>query len=192
MLPFSGVSDAGIVMTAALLLFLVPTGNKPGETLMQWSMTRDLPWNILVLFGGGLSLAAAVSNTGLATWLGGSMLPLNVYGITAVVAATVVIVIFLTELTSNLATTATLLPVVAALAIQLGQNPIILTVPVALAASCAFMLPVATPPNAIVFGAGRLTIPQMAKAGFVMNIIGIILLSIIAIWLAPIVFPATG
>jgi len=191
-LPLEGVSDPGIVMTAALLLFLVPTGKKPGETLMQWTMTRELPWNILVLFGGGLSLAAAVSNTGLAVWLGESMLPLNIYGIAAVVASTVVIVIFLTELTSNLATTATILPVVAALAVQLGHSPIILTVPVALAASCAFMLPVATPPNAIVFGAGRLTIPQMAKAGFVMNIIGIILLSLIAIWLAPVVFPVVG
>jgi sodium-dependent dicarboxylate transporter 2/3/5 len=179
-------------MTAALLLFLIPTGNKPGETLMQWTMTRELPWNILVLFGGGLSLAAAVSNTGLAIWLGESMMPLNVYGIMALVASTVVIVIFLTELTSNLATTATILPVVAALAVQLGHNPIILAVPVALAASCAFMLPVATPPNAIVFGAGRLTIPQMAKAGFVMNIIGIILLSVVAIWLAPVIFPAAG
>ena len=191
-LPLDGVSDPGIVMTAALLLFLIPTGSKQGETLMQWPMTRELPWNILVLFGGGLSLAAAVSNTGLAIWLGESLMPLNVYGITALVAATVVFVIFLTELTSNLATTATILPVVAALALQLGHSPIILTVPVALAASCAFMLPVATPPNAIVFGAGRLTIPQMAKAGFVMNIIGIILLSIIAVWLAPLVFPTTG
>jgi len=188
-LPMEGVTDSGIVMAAALLLFVIPSGKGDGDSLMTWKMTRDMPWAILLLFGGGLSLAAAVSQTGLAVWLGESLLPLGVYGIAMVVVATVIMVIFLTELTSNLATTATLLPVLAALAFQLGQNPMILTVPVALAASCAFMLPVATPPNAIIYGAGRLTIPQMAKAGLVMNILGIVLLSAVAIWLAPVVFP---
>lgn len=186
-LPIGGLSDTGIVMIGAFLLFLIPSDTSGQKTLMDWGMTRDLPWAILILFGGGLSLAASVSDTGLAQWLGFLLVPLGVFGIGTVVVAAVVLVIFLTELTSNLATTATLLPVLAALALELGVNPIVLTVPVALAASCAFMLPVATPPNAIVFGSGRLTIPQMAKAGAVMNLIGIILLSLVALFLAPVI-----
>ena len=126
-----------------------------------------------------------MSDTGLAHWLGSTLVPLGDFGIAAIVVGAVVLVIFLTELTSNLATTATILPVLAALALQLGVNPVTLTVPVALAASCAFMLPVATPPNAIVFGSGLFTIPQMAKAGLVMNLLGIVLLSLVALFLAP-------
>jgi sodium-dependent dicarboxylate transporter 2/3/5 len=184
-LPMEGVSDPGIVMTAAFFLFLIPSATRNSPRLLTWKETRDLPWAILILFGGGLSLAAAVSETGLANWLGSSLVPLGAFGIGAIVFGAVVLVIFLTELTSNLATTATLLPVLAALALELGISPVVLTVPVALAASCAFMLPVATPPNAIVYGSGRITIPQMAKAGLVMNILGIILLSLVALFLAP-------
>ena len=184
-LPIEGLSDPGIVMTAAFAMFLVPSGGRNTLRLLNWQQTKELPWEILILFGGGLSLAAAVSETGLAHWLGTSLVPLGTFGIAAIVVGAVVLVIFLTELTSNLATTATLLPVMAALAIELGVSPVTLTVPVALAASCAFMLPVATPPNAIVFGSGMITIPQMAKAGVVMNLIGIVLLSLVALLLAP-------
>ncbi len=184
-LPIEGVSDPAIVMTAAFLLFLIPSAGKKSSRLMSWQETRELPWAILILFGGGLSLAAAVSETGLAHWLGTSLVPLGAFGIGAIVVGAVVLVIFLTELTSNLATTATLLPVLAALALELGISPVVLTVPVALAASCAFMLPVATPPNAIIYGSGLITIPQMAKVGLVMNIVGIILLSLVALFLAP-------
>ena len=184
-LPIEGLSDPGIVMIAAFLLFLIPSGGKNTLRLLNWKQTKELPWEILILFGGGLSLAASVSETGLAHWLGTSLVPLGALGIAAIVVGAVVLVIFLTELTSNLATTATLLPVLAALALELGISPVTLTVPVALAASCAFMLPVATPPNAIVFGSGRLTIPQMAKAGLVMNLVGIVLLSLVALFLAP-------
>jgi sodium-dependent dicarboxylate transporter 2/3/5 len=184
-LPIEGLSDPGIVMIAAFLLFLIPSGGKNTLRLLNWRQTKELPWEILILFGGGLSLAASVSETGLAHWLGTSLVPLGALGIAAIVVGAVILVIFLTELTSNLATTATLLPVLAALALELGVSPVTLTVPVALAASCAFMLPVATPPNAIVFGSGRLTIPQMAKAGLVMNLVGIVLLSLVALFLAP-------
>ena len=184
-LPIEGLSDPGIVMAAAFLLFLIPSGGRNTLRLLNWQQTKELPWEILILFGGGLSLAASVSETGLAHWLGTSLVPLGTFGIAAIVVGAVVLVIFLTELTSNLATTATLLPVLAALALELGISPITLTVPVALAASCAFMLPVATPPNAIVFGSGMITIPQMAKAGLVMNLIGIFLLSLVALFLAP-------
>ena len=185
LLGLSGVSDAGIVMTAALLLFVLPSGDKAQPRLMVWDDAGRLPWGVLILFGGGLSLAVAVSDSGLALWLGESLAPLNAWGTTALLIAAVAMVIFLTELTSNLATTATLLPVIAAIAIQAGVPPIVLTVPVTIAASCAFMLPVATPPNAIVFATGRLTIPQMARAGILLNLISIIIVSLAALNLAP-------
>ena len=172
-------------LLGTLALFVIPVDRQRRVFAMDWATARKVPWEILILFGGGLSLAAAVSETGLAHFLGTSLVPLGAWGIAAIVVGAVVLVIFLTELTSNLATTATLLPVLAALALELGISPVTLTVPVALAASCAFMLPVATPPNAIVFGSGMITIPQMAKAGFVMNLLGIVLLSLVALLLAP-------
>ncbi|WP_395338915.1 SLC13 family permease [Ningiella sp. W23] len=182
------LSDTGIVMTAALLLFLLPSGNEQQAQIMVWENVQKLPWGVLVLFGGGLSLAAAVSNSGLASFLGSSLTPLGGFGIFVLVVAATGLVIFLTELTSNVATAATFLPVVAAVALELGVSPLLLCIPITLAASCAFMLPVATPPNAIVFASGVLTIPEMVKAGAVLNLIGMILLSIVSIWLAPMVF----
>jgi sodium-dependent dicarboxylate transporter 2/3/5 len=184
-LGVTGVSDAGIVMTAAVLLFMMPSGNVAQPQLMTWHDASRLPWGVLILFGGGLSLAAAVSDSGLALWLGESLAPLNAWGLTALVLAAVTLVIFLTELTSNLATTATLLPVMGAIAIQAGVPPLILTVPITIAASCAFMLPVATPPNAIVFATGAVSIPQMVRAGFVLNLIGIIIVTLTALFVAP-------
>jgi len=184
-LGITGVSDAGIVMTAALLLFLLPSGNRERPQLMTWQYASRLPWGVLVLFGGGLSLAAVVSNSGLALWLGESLAPLNAWGIAALVISAVAMVIFLTELTSNLATAATLLPVMGAMAVQAGVPPIVLTVPITIAASCAFMLPVATPPNAIVFSTGMISIPEMVRAGVLLNIIGIVIVTIISLYLAP-------
>ena len=184
----TGLSDAGIAMAAALLLFLLPSGNKDQPQIMVWENISRLPWGVLILFGGGLSLASAVSSTGLATFLGQSLTPLGGLGIFVLIVAATGLVIFLTELTSNVATAATFLPVMAAVAIQLGVSPLLLCVPITLAASCAFMLPVATPPNAIVFASGVLNIPQMVKAGVILNIIGMVLLTIVSIWLAPWVF----
>ncbi len=184
------LTDTGIVMTAALLLFLLPSGSQKQTQLLTWENVQGLPWGVLVLFGGGLSLAAAVSDSGLAAWLGSSLMPLGAFGVLALVLAATGLVIFLTELTSNVATAATFLPVVAAVALELGVSPLLLCVPVTLAASCAFMLPVATPPNAIVFASGKLTIPDMVQAGFLLNIIGMVLLTLVAIWLAPMVFIA--
>ena len=184
-LGLEGVSDAGIVMTAALLLFLVPSGDASQRQLMRWQDAKRIPWGVLILFGGGLSLAAAVSNSGLALWLGESLSPLNAWGTAVLVIASVALIIFLTELTSNLATTATLLPVMGAIALQVGVPPIILTVPITIAASCAFMLPVATPPNAIVFSTGAITIPQMVKAGIFLNLIGIVIVTLVSLVLAP-------
>jgi sodium-dependent dicarboxylate transporter 2/3/5 len=155
---------------------------------MVWHDVRALPWGVLILFGGGLSLAAAVSSSGLAQWLGESLAPLTVFGPVVLIVAATALVIFLTELTSNLATTATFLPVMAAIAVQAGLDPMMLCVPITLAASCAFMLPVATPPNAIVFSSGLLSIPQMARAGVYLNLLGMVLLTLVAVWLAPLVF----
>jgi sodium-dependent dicarboxylate transporter 2/3/5 len=182
------LSDTGIVMTAAVLLFLVPSGDKSQIPLMVWQDTHRLPWAVLILFGGGLSLATAVSGSGLAQWLGSSLTPLGGLGIFVLVVGATALVIFLTELTSNVATTATFLPVMAAVALELGVSPLLLCIPITLAASCAFMLPVATPPNAIVFASGALTIPQMVRAGLMLNIFGMLLLSLVAIYLAPWVF----
>lgn len=179
------LSDTGIVMAAAVLLFLVPSGDPAMRTLMGWEQVTRLPWGVLILFGGGLSLAAAVADSGLALWLGESLAPLGSAGPLVLVLGAATLVIFLTELTSNLATAATFLPVVGAMAIQAGIDPLVLAVPVTVAASCAFMLPVATPPNAIVFASGMLTIPQMVRAGVLMNLLGVVILAAVALWLAP-------
>lgn len=184
-LGIDGVSDPGIVMAAAVLLFMLPSGAADKSQMMTWPDTLRLPWGVLILFGGGLSLARAVSNSGLALWLGEGLAPLNAFGIVALVVAAVALVIFLTELTSNLATAATLLPVMGAIALQIGVPPILLTVPITIAASCAFMLPVATPPNAIVFSTGELSIPEMVRAGFILNLIGIVMVTVISLFAAP-------
>ena len=181
----SALDDSGIAMAGAIALFLIPSGDKRDPLLLRWQYTQQLPWNVLILFGGGLTLAGAVSRTGLGEWLGTSLQAVGMLPVAVVVIVAAAMIIFLTELTSNIATTATFLPVVGAIAIETGIDPIVLTVPVTFAASCAFMLPVATPPNAIVFGSGLLTIPKMARAGFALNIIGIFIVSLAALYLAP-------
>ena len=186
MLPGLGaLDDSGIAMAGAIALFLIPSGDREDRMLLRWHYAEKLPWSVLILFGGGLTLAGAVTHTGLAQWLGNSLQAIGTLPVFMLVAAPATMIIFLTELTSNIATTATFLPVVGAIAIQSGLDPIVLTGPVTLAASCAFMLPVATPPNAIVFGSGLLTIPKMAKAGLALNLVGIIVVSIAALTLAP-------
>jgi len=163
-----GLSDAGIAVGAALLLFVLPADGA-GTRVIDWQSAERLPWGVLILFGGGLALAEAVTATGLAEWIA-SALPVSA-GIptVALVLVVVVVVILLTELTSNTATAAAFLPLVAAISIGIGENPLMLAVPAALAASCAFMMPVATPPNAIVFGSGYVTIAQMIRAGAWLN-----------------------
>ena len=183
-----GLSDAGIVMAAALLLFVIPSEKGPASRLMDWEDVARLPWGVLILFGGGLALAAQVSGSGLAVWLGESLLPAANLGTLVLIVAAAGLVVFLTELTSNLATTATFLPVIAAIAAQSGIEPLVLCVPVTLAASCAFMLPVATPPNAIVFSSGVLTIPEMVRAGFFMNLVALVVLTLLATLAVPLVF----
>lgn len=169
------VTDAAIAMTGALILFLIPINFKKNVFVMDWHWASKMPWGVLILFGGGLSMAAGFKATGLATWIGNQVGLLETAPILVMVIAVATLIIFLTELTSNTATSAMVMPILSAVAIGLGQNPLLLVVPAAIAASCAFMLPVATPPNAIVFGSGYVTIPQMVKSGFGLNIIGIII-----------------
>jgi sodium-dependent dicarboxylate transporter 2/3/5 len=181
----SALDDSGIAVAGAIALFLVPSGEKSDPLLLRWQYAERLPWGVLILFGGGLTLASSVTRTGLAEWLGSSLQAVGMLPLAVIVIITAAMIIFLTELTSNTATTATFLPIVGAIALESGLDPIALMVPVTLAASCAFMLPVATPPNAIVFGSGLLTIPKMARAGLALNIIGIFLVSLVALTLAP-------
>ena len=168
------LTDHVIAMVASVTLFLIPNG-KNNEKLMDWETAKNVPWNLLILFGGGLSLANAVSYSGLSVWLGSNLEPLGSFGLIVLVIASVGLIIFLTELTSNLATTSVFLPVIASMAIGLGESPLILTASITLAASCAFMLPVATPPNLIVYGSNLFDINQMMKSGFALNIIGLTL-----------------
>ena len=182
-LPLAGLSDAGVAMTAALLLFVVPVRDASAAAparrvfAMDWPTAEKLPWGVLMLFGGGLSLAAAVQANAVAEFIGAQASVLGGMPVIVVVLAVTTAVIFLTELTSNAATVATLVPILAGLATGIGVAPAALLVPATLAASCAFMLPAGTPPNAIVFGSGHLTIPQMARAGFWLNIAGILIIT---------------
>jgi sodium-dependent dicarboxylate transporter 2/3/5 len=180
-----GLDDTGIAIVGAIAMFVIPSGDKDDPVLLRWQYAEQLPWGVILLFGGGLSLAAAFINTGLAAWIGMMLQTIGTLPVLAVVAAIAAVIIFLTELTSNTATVATFLPIAGAVAIELGLDPIVLAVPVTLAASCAFMLPVATPPNAIVFGSGLLTIPKMMRAGLVINIVGIAIVTFAAMVLAP-------
>jgi sodium-dependent dicarboxylate transporter 2/3/5 len=183
-----GLSDTGIAVGAALLTFIVPLDLRRGEFLLDWKSAERLPWGVLLLFGGGLALAEAVTSSGLAEWIGASLAGIGSWPLLLVVVVVTTVVIYLTELTSNTATAAAFLPLVASIAIGIGQNPFLLVVPAALAASCAFMLPVATPPNAIVYGTGYVTVPQMARAGMWLNLLFIGLITLLTYTLVLVAF----
>jgi sodium-dependent dicarboxylate transporter 2/3/5 len=185
---FAQLSDAGIAITAALLLFLIPSGDRTGRRLLDWRMAKETPWGVLILFGGGLSLAGAVESSGLSTWLGVGLSGLSSWPLPVLVLVIVVSVILLTELTSNTATAATFLPVLGGIALGLGRDPLLLAVPAALAASSAFMLPVATPPNAIVYGSDYVRIQDMVRAGVGLVILFMILITVLTYLLVPVVF----
>ena len=173
------VTDAAIAMTGALVLFLIPINLKKNVFVMDWHWDSKMPWGVLVLFGGGLSMAAGFQSTKLAEWIGAQVGLLENAPILVLIIAVTTLIIFLTELTSNTATAAMVMPILSAVALGLGQSPLLLIIPAAIAASCAFMLPVATPPNAIVFGSGYVSIPQMAKSGFGLNLIGVVLVVVV-------------
>ena len=182
-----GIDDTIIAMGAAILLFILPTKDNK-RRIIHWEDAGKIPWGIILLFGGGMALAAGFQETGLALWLGSQIDLLVGVSLFVLVLIVIAAVNFLTEITSNLATTAMLLPILAPVAITLDVNPFTLIVATAAAASCAFMLPVATPPNAVVFGSGHLRIMDMIKAGFWMNIMSIIVLFIFVYYLLPILW----
>ncbi|NQW01645.1 MAG: DASS family sodium-coupled anion symporter [Rhodospirillales bacterium] len=177
-LPGLSLSDPAIALFGALALFIIPANLKTGEFLMNWEWAKRLPWAVLILFGGGLSLASAIEGSGLDAWFGMAFAGIDAWPVLAVLAVVISVMVFLTELTSNTATAAVFLPVLGAAAATFGVDAMLFVAPAALAASCAFMMPVATPPNAIVFGSGYITVAQMAKAGLLLNFaaIGLILL----------------
>ena len=176
--PFAGLSDAGIALFAVILLFVIPA-DKNNQTL-DWETAKKMPWEIIFLFGGGLALAQAIKTYQVDVIIGGQMVVLAGLPEIVILLAIVALIIFLTEFTSNIATTAALTPIVATLAATLGIELILAIMITAVSASCAFMMPVATPPNAIVFGSGHLQIKQMVKAGFVINLCAIILIALVA------------
>ena len=161
-------------------------GNYVG--ILEWKDAQRLPWGILLLFGGGLSMASAISSTGLAAWIGNGIGSLQNWPTVLLIVIVIALMVFLTEMTSNTASTATFLPILASIAIGLGENPLLFAIPTVFAASCAFMLPVATPPNAIVYGSGLITIPEMSKAGLLLNLLFIALLSFGALTFFGLVF----
>jgi sodium-dependent dicarboxylate transporter 2/3/5 len=183
-----GLSDAGIAMLAALALFVVPAGTGRREPLLTWEQAAGLRWDVLILVGGGLALATAISETGLADWIGQSARAFAYLPPIALIAAMALVIVYLGELASNTAMAAIFLPVAGAVALGLGQYPIVFALPVALAASIGFMLPVATPPNAIVFSYGAVTSRRMLRAGAPLDLIGIAIAVLAGVLLGPLVF----
>ncbi len=181
------IDDTIIAMIAAVIIFLIPARSGKRK-LLTWKEAVKLPWGILLLFGGGMALASGFENSGLAAWIGSQMTLLQGVAIIILVLVMILSVNFLTEITSNLATTAMLLPILAPMALTIDVHPYILMVAATVAASCAFMLPVATPPNAVVFGSGYLRIPDMVRAGIWMNLLSILFLTAMVYFLLPLLW----
>ena len=181
------IDDTIIAISFGLILFLIPSKAKT-NTLLNWKDTIQLPWGVIILFGGGMAIAKAFEISGLAIWLGELMTTLNALPFFILIIFLIAAVNFLTEITSNLATTAMILPVLASLAFEIGVHPFGIMIGAAVAASCAFMLPVATPPNAIVFGSGYLKIPDMVSRGIVLNIFSIILIAVMVYFILPLLW----
>ncbi len=179
------VSDMGIAIAGAVAAFLIPAGGAERRALLTWEEAVRLPWGVLILFGGGISLGNAVSATGLSAWIGSQLSVLSILPPILFVAAVVTLVIFLTELTSNVATMTTLAPILLTLAAAVDASAASLLAPAAVAASCAFMLPVATAPNAIIYASGEVSIAQMMRAGVRVNLLGVLIITLIGITIAP-------
>lgn len=178
-----GIDDTIIAMLGGIALFLFSSGNRDGKNLLNWEDAVKLPWGIILLFGGGLALAKAFEISGLAVWIGNNMTGLSLFGTFAIIFFVVAIVNFLTEFTSNLATVTMILPVLAPMAASAGIHPFYLMVAATLAASCGFMMPAGTPPNAIAFGSGYLSIWDMVKNGFSLNLASVIIITLVVYFL---------
>jgi sodium-dependent dicarboxylate transporter 2/3/5 len=177
------VDDGTVALLMSLLLFFIPTrsanARTKAATLIEVDIFKNVPWHIVLLFGGGFALATGFQVTGLATFLGNQLNVLADFPPLLMVAIICLALTFLTELTSNVATTQMILPILASLGVAMGENPLLLMIPATLSASCAFMMPVATPPNAIVFGSGRVSIGEMVKAGFFINLVGVVVFTFV-------------
>lgn len=181
-------SDTTVAIVAGIALFVIPNGEGQGKALLEWKATEKLPWGILLLFGGGLALARIIADSGLSEYIGHLFAMMQGYEKVYFVLVVTAVIVFLTEITSNTATAAAFLPLLGPIALAVGLGPAELAIPAALAASCAFMMPVATPPNAIVFASGELRISQMMRAGLLLNLVCIILITLLSLILIPVVF----
>ncbi|MDB9822919.1 SLC13 family permease [Deltaproteobacteria bacterium] len=191
LLPYPDLVDDGTVaMCMAMILFLIPTRSKNAKTstILNVEVFRNIPWHIVILFGGGFALAKGFQETGLSVLIGHKFEGLAGVSPYLMVNITCGTLTFLTELTSNTATTEMILPILASVGVAMKANPLLLMIPATISASCAFMMPVATPPNAIIFGSGRIKIIEMAKVGFFINIIGIVVIGLLFYTLGPVIF----
>ncbi|NRB42816.1 MAG: anion permease, partial [Pseudomonadales bacterium] len=183
----TNANDAAVALLAVVLMFVIPNGKGEGKALLNWESAVTIPWGVLLLFGGGICLAKAFVASGLSTMVGDSLSILASWPILLMMLVLCLGVTFLTETTSNTASTVLLMPILAASAIAAEMNPQLLMIPAVLSASCAFMLPVATAPNSIVFGSGHVTTAQMARQGFMLNILGAVIISVMCYLLLPII-----
>jgi solute carrier family 13 (sodium-dependent dicarboxylate transporter), member 2/3/5 len=187
--PASGfINDGTVAIFISISLFTFPARQSSASRIMEWQSVSKLPWNIILLFGGGFALAAGFKESGLSIWIGQNLSGITVFPPILIIFSIAIMMTFLTELTSNTATTEMILPILAGIAISTNTNPLLFMLPATISASMAFMLPVATPPNAIVFGTNRLKISQMAKNGLFLNIIVAIILTILVQWLGSLIF----
>ncbi len=177
------INDGTVAIFISVILFILPSRSRKGERIMDWETARKIPWNIVLLFGGGFALALGFESSGLALWFGEQLLWTRGVHPMLILLAVVTLMSFLTELTSNVASTQMLLPVFASLAISSGNNPLLIMIPATLASSLAFMLPTATPPNAIIFGTNRIQISTMVRTGFLLNMIGVVVVVLVTLLL---------
>ncbi|MEX0741119.1 MAG: SLC13 family permease [Pseudohongiella sp.] len=182
------ITDGMIAVLATVILFVIPASAEKNSRVLDWKDSVNIPWGILLLFGGGLAIAAGFRATGLSEWMGTQLTVLDSFHLIIIIASATLLILFLTEITSNTATATMILPVVAALALALDIHPFALMIPCAMAANCAFMLPVGTPPNAIIFATNKLTILDMVKTGFAMNLIASLLIVLSVYFLVPIIW----
>lgn len=189
-LPFSGLTDHTIAILAVLLCFVIPAGqhnnNKRVDRLLNWKSAESIPWGVLLLFGGGMSLAQAISSTGLSAYVGSTLSAFASYPTFLLIFLVASVVLVLTEVTSNVATASALMPILGALAIETGMPIEIMAAPLALAASCAFMLPMATGPNAVVFSTDKVRLTDMARVGFRLNLVALVVISFVSYYLSQI------
>lgn len=182
------VNDSTVAMLAACLLFAIPVNLNKGEFVLDWPSAERIPWGILIVFGGGIALAGVFKSSGLSEWFGGQLSLFAGVPIPVMILLICLTLTFLTELTSNVATTTIFMPIIASMATVAEVHPFLLMIPATISASCAFMLPVATPPNAIIFGSGHVSIPDMVRAGIILNIVGVVLVTLVGYFVVVPVF----